>query len=100
MAGLGFEIKHVTDLGMAAKMGRSAGCALGVIMVAASVSGIIAQANDTVPEFFKLYVTESSSCESRERALIYRTDECVLHNGLWLMYNTTSMEVGAVCQLI
>ena len=85
---------------MAAKMGRSAGGALGVMMVAASVSGIIAQANDTVPEFFKLYATESSSCESRGRALIYRTNECVLHNGLWLMYNTTSMEVGAVFQLI
>merc|ERR1711970_1503146 len=85
----------VTDLGMAAKMGRSAGGALGVMMVAASVSGIIAQANDTVPEFFKLYATESSSCESRARALIYRTNECVLHNGLWLMYNTTSMELQA-----
>ncbi|WZN66878.1 hypothetical protein HKI87_17g84490 [Chloropicon roscoffensis] len=80
---------------MAAKMGRSAGVTLGVIMVAASVSGIIAQANDTVPEFFKLYATESSSCESRGRALIYRTDECVQHNGLWLMYNTTSMELQA-----
>ena len=48
--------------------------------------------NDTVPEFFKLYATESLLCESRGRALI-TNNECVLHNGLWLICNTTPWRV-------